>query len=217
MRLAFDVDELRGDSNPIACPPDTGLEQEVDAEFAADLVRALGGVLVLHRRRARDNAKSRWLEPAELGDHFFSQPVAEVLLVRIAGQVLERQHGQHDSRRNTRARDKERDSCDCGDDHQRDASKRQGCPAPSGRWRWRKPRFVVLQDRFLECITVPRDGADEARRGTVSKDLPNLADQVGQILFNDERVRPELVLKVCFRQRLRAVDSENLEKLERLG
>ena len=112
MSLAFNVDELHCDPNPIACPPDTGLEQEVDAEFAADLVRALGGVLVLHRRRARDNAKSRWLEPAELGDHFFSQPVAEVILVRIAGQVLERQHDQHDSRRYTRARDKERDRCE---------------------------------------------------------------------------------------------------------
>ena len=157
-------------------------------------------------------------EPAELGDHFFSQPVAEVLLVRIAGQVLERQHDQHDSRRRTRARDKERDRCDCGDDHQRDASKRQGCPAPSGRWRWRKPRFVVLQDRFVERIAVPRDGADEARRGrTVSEYLPNLADQVRQILFHDERVRPELVLKVCLRQRLRAVGHENLEQLERLG
>ena len=99
VRLAFNVDELRGYPNPIARPPETGLEQEVDAEFAADLVRALGAVFVLHRRRARDNAKSRWLEPAELRDHFFSEPVAKVLLVRIAGQVLERQHDQHDSRR----------------------------------------------------------------------------------------------------------------------
>ena len=69
----------------------------------------------------------------------------------------------------------------------------------------------------MECIAVPRDGADEARRGTVSKYLSNLADQVCQILFHDERVGPEPVLKVCLRQCLRAVGDENLEQLERLG
>ena len=217
VRLAFDVDELRCDPNPVAGPPDTALEQEVDAEFAADLVRALGGVLVLHRRRARDHAKSRWLKPAELGDHLFSKPVGEVLLVWIAGQVLERQHGQHDSRRYTRAIDKEPDRCDCSDDHQYDAAKRQGCPAPSGRRRAGRPRFLSPLDRVVECVAVTRDGADEARGRTVSEYLANLADQVRQILFNDEGVRPEPVLKVCLRQCLRAVGDQNLEQLERLG
>ncbi len=49
----------------------------------------------MHGGGAGDDAKLVGVEVPELGDHLFGQPVAEVLLVGVAAQVLEGQHRQH--------------------------------------------------------------------------------------------------------------------------
>jgi hypothetical protein len=42
----------------------------------------------------RANAEVLRLQATELGDHLFGQAIAEILLVRIARQILEREHGE---------------------------------------------------------------------------------------------------------------------------
>src|SRR5262245_43474091 len=50
--------------------------------------------------------------------------------------------------------------------------------------------------RIPKRVTEPVDCADEARmRGVVPKRLADLGDQVDEVLLDDERIRPEVILE----------------------
>ena len=138
--LSLHLDELRRDSGAIADSSKARLEQIADAELPPDLVGSLRCVLVVHRRRARDDPQSRRVDAAEDGDHLLGQPVAEVLLFGIAGQVLKRQNRQHDpTGRRGRPRDLQGKRCvAAGDQCRHSKRKRRATPdghSPSGRRR----------------------------------------------------------------------------------
>ena len=97
MTLRARVDQLCGDSQSIADSSEAGLEKILNAEFASDLVGALRRGFVVHRRRARDDSEVCGVDRAHLRNHFLGQTVTEILLLRIAGEVLEGKHGEHDA------------------------------------------------------------------------------------------------------------------------
>ena len=85
------VDELTGDTNSPAGSPDAALEDVTDAEFLGDPADVHGSSLVGEGRVARDDE-----EPAQAGqcrDDVLGDPVREVVLLRIATHVGERQDG----------------------------------------------------------------------------------------------------------------------------
>jgi hypothetical protein len=53
--------------------------------------------------------------------------------------------------------------------------------------------------------------------GIFTKSVTDLADEVGEIRFDDERVFPQTIQQHRFRQRPRPVFDQDLEQLERLG
>ena len=219
MPLGLRLNELRRDSNAIADSANARLEQIRDAELARDFVGSLRRVLVVHRRRAGDDPKSRGVGSTQMGDHLLGQPVAEVLLFGIAGQVLERQHGQHDPAAvRGRRRDEQRPRCiaDGGDESRRSKRKRGPAP-PRGSRPGPSPRLVDFCSQVAERVAVSGDGTDEARIQPVfSERFPNLTDEIRQILLDDKRIGPEPVLKLRLGQGFRSFGDENLEKLKRL-
>ena len=61
------------------------------------------------------------------------------------------------------------------------------------------------------------DGADEMwLGGVVAQRLADLGDQVDEILFHDEGIRPEVLLQRCLGECFGAVAGEHLEQLKRL-
>ena len=66
-------------------------EHRVHVQSARDLRHRLAGSLELHRGRARDDVDPAAL--AERADQLVGDPIGEVFLRRIAGEVRERQHG----------------------------------------------------------------------------------------------------------------------------
>src|SRR4030095_9074994 len=87
MSLRLRLNELRGDANAAADSPQARLEEVRDAQLPGDLVSSFRRIPVVHRRRPRDDAKSRGIRSAQMGDHLLGQAVAEVLLVGISRQV----------------------------------------------------------------------------------------------------------------------------------
>ena len=81
----FDID-----TNAIAGPADTALEEIARIEHAPDLGRCDIAPLELKARRFGRNQQVR--EAAERADHILGDPVTEVILAGITRQVLERQH-----------------------------------------------------------------------------------------------------------------------------
>ena len=91
------LNQLRCDSNPPATAPNGSFEHIVDSKLAANLGDSLPRALEHHARGSCDDAESVRIEAAQLGDHFFSQSVAEVIESLSRAQVFERQHGEHRS------------------------------------------------------------------------------------------------------------------------
>jgi hypothetical protein len=92
--LAPGFNELRGDAHAVAGAPDAALDEVVGAQRLADFGRALLGVLVEHRGMACDDTDAAGAALAELGDHLLGQPVAEKVVLRLTGEIGERQHHQ---------------------------------------------------------------------------------------------------------------------------
>ena len=91
MAAGGDIVELRRDAHAVAALADAALDHIADAELLGDLFHVDGLALVDERRVARDHE-----EPAQLrqrGDDVLADAVGEILLLRIAAHVGERQHG----------------------------------------------------------------------------------------------------------------------------
>ena len=84
-------DQLRRDPHPARGFAHAAFEHVTHAEFAADLLDVDRLALVDEGRVAGDDEQP--FEPRQTGGDVLDQPVGEILLLRIAAHVLERQHG----------------------------------------------------------------------------------------------------------------------------
>lgn len=84
------VDELGGDADAVAGADDGALDDGVDAELAGDIGERAAGTLVGHDGGSGDDAKIG--DTGELSDQLVGHTVGEVLLARIAGEVLKRKN-----------------------------------------------------------------------------------------------------------------------------
>jgi hypothetical protein len=86
--------QLSGNSDAGPGRPNAALDQVAHAQLGTNRLGAFDGLLELH---GRGDPETRWIHSAQLGDQLFGHPVADVLLVWIPRQVLEREDGQHES------------------------------------------------------------------------------------------------------------------------
>src|SRR5215469_14241660 len=84
MDLVPRTNELRGDSNLVAIASNATLKHVVHAQFLANLMDAFRSMLVHHRRGACDDSEPLRAKRSKLGNDFFGEPVAEIVLARIA-------------------------------------------------------------------------------------------------------------------------------------
>ena len=89
MRFIVDANELRGNPQLISRAPHAALQHIVHAQFTSDIRNALICSLEHHGRGPGDHAQPLGIQPAQLRNHFLSQPLAKVLLIRIGTEVLE--------------------------------------------------------------------------------------------------------------------------------
>jgi hypothetical protein len=94
--LVPDLDQLGGDPHAVRLAPRATLQDICHVQITPDLIYRRVATLVAHHRRARDDAQAVRVEPAELGDHLLGDAVRQVLLLRVTGQVNERQYRHSD-------------------------------------------------------------------------------------------------------------------------
>ena len=106
------LDQLGRDSHLSACANDGAFDERVDVQLLRDGRYWFADALVVHHGRARGHAKPA--DGGEIGDQLFRHAIGEVLLVRLAGQILERQHRDRSNlgRRGTRRRTLEPSQCE---------------------------------------------------------------------------------------------------------
>jgi hypothetical protein len=95
--LITDLDKLCADADPAASATHAAFYSVFNPQFPANLVNAFLGLLVLHHGGASNNAQPRRMQASKLSDQFFRHAIDEVLLPRVAAQILQRQHGKSDS------------------------------------------------------------------------------------------------------------------------
>ena len=84
-------DQLHGDANLLGRPANTAFNQVVDAKFRRNFTQAFDLLLESKTGVARFYNETR--EQVQMQDNAFRDTVAEILLLGVAGQVVERQHG----------------------------------------------------------------------------------------------------------------------------
>ena len=80
-------DQFGCDSDLVDRGDDRTFDNRVDPQFPRNRWHGLPGASVMHDRRPRDHAKSADLR--QIGDELLRHPVGEVLLFRVAGEILE--------------------------------------------------------------------------------------------------------------------------------
>ncbi len=85
------VDELHINPHLVASAAYRAFKDIPDAQFATDLLHIDGLALVLKRGVAGDDEQGRQF--GEVGNDVFRHAVGEIFLLRIAAQIVERQHG----------------------------------------------------------------------------------------------------------------------------
>jgi hypothetical protein len=96
MRAGFSRNKRRVDRDLVARPPHAAFEHIAYAEFTADRFRVDRLALVSESRLAGDDAVR---QVREVGGQIVSDPVSEITLLRIAAEILERQHDDRKPRR----------------------------------------------------------------------------------------------------------------------
>src|SRR6202171_5426585 len=87
----FSVNCLCSDPQLVARLPDALFNHEIGAEALAYFPDISGDTFELESRRTRNHVQSR--NARERVDHFFTDPVAKVVLFRLRTHVHKRQHG----------------------------------------------------------------------------------------------------------------------------
>ena len=86
------LDELHGDAHAVAGAEHRPFHDRVHAQLARDLGQGSTHALVLHGGGARGHAQRP--DPGEVGDQRLGHAVGEELLLRVAREVLEREHSE---------------------------------------------------------------------------------------------------------------------------
>ena len=89
MRAGCGIDELPGDAHPVCRLAHAAFEHVAHPELAADLLHVHGPALVGEARIAGDHEQPA--HARQRGDDLFHHAVGEILLLRVAAHVLERQ------------------------------------------------------------------------------------------------------------------------------
>src|SRR5260370_31407000 len=97
MGLVFAVNELCRDSRFVTVAPHTSLQHILHPKFTADLVQRLRTGLVVHYGGPSNHSEALWVQASKLGDHFFSQAVAEIVLPNVSREVLDGKNRRHKS------------------------------------------------------------------------------------------------------------------------
>jgi hypothetical protein len=84
------VDEFRADAHDVPFTAHTALDQVCNPEFGTDVTAIIFAIPELKRGSAADDLEARKLRKP--GDQIFRQPIGEVLLLRIAALVGQRQY-----------------------------------------------------------------------------------------------------------------------------
>src|SRR5258708_3108118 len=103
MSLIFDANQLCCDSEPLPRLPQAAFDYIFHAKLAADLTYRLRGVLIGHGGCARDHTQALRVDPAELSNDALRKSVADEFALHVASEILHRQDGDHDARRNRRS------------------------------------------------------------------------------------------------------------------
>ena len=90
MRAGRRVDQLRADAHPVPSFANRTFEDIAHAQFAADLFHIDRLALVGEARIAGDDEEPS--DPRQRGDDFLDHAIGEILLLRVAAHVLERQY-----------------------------------------------------------------------------------------------------------------------------
>ena len=97
MIARFGVDELHVDAHAVSAALNAALQHIADVQLAPDLLHVDGLALVGERRVARDHDRASY--PREVGREAFRDPVDEMLLLRVAADIGERQDDDREARR----------------------------------------------------------------------------------------------------------------------
>ena len=95
------VDQLDGDSNVVFAAHHRALDDRVNAELSCDLGQRRARFLVQHHRGSRDDIERGDL--CELADQCLGHTVREVLLLRVAREILKGQHRDRADRAHIRS------------------------------------------------------------------------------------------------------------------
>ncbi|TMQ70208.1 MAG: hypothetical protein E6K80_09225 [Candidatus Eisenbacteria bacterium] len=139
MAVGGGFDELGRDAHAIAGAQHRAFDDRVDAQLARDVRQRAADALEAHGGGARDDAQRPDL--GQVGDQRLGHAVGEVLLLGVAREVLEREHGD---RLDTRRR--------------RGASRRAGRDAPELQGdlaRVRPPLRILLETAQRQRFQLP--------------------------------------------------------------
>ena len=92
--LVVDLDELSGDAHALTGAAEAALQDVVRPQLPAESVDVPVGALVFPGGASRGDPQPIGFQPAELRDHLLRQPVTQIFLVRIAGEVVEGKNGE---------------------------------------------------------------------------------------------------------------------------
>ena len=97
MIARFGVDQLDVDAHAVSAALDAALEHIADVQLAPDLLQIDGLALVSEGRVAPDHERAA--NARKIGRQALGDPVDEMLLLRIAADIGERQHDDRQARR----------------------------------------------------------------------------------------------------------------------
>ena len=89
LTLVVDLDELSGDAHALTPPAEAALQNVIRSELSAELTDVPFSPLVFPRGASREDPQPIGFQPTELRNHLLGQPVTQIFLVRVAGEVVE--------------------------------------------------------------------------------------------------------------------------------
>ena len=211
------VDQLNGQADLAAFPQQAALYQGVDAEFAGDVGGRQRAVAIAQGRLPGNDLQAGMLR--ELRDQKVLQTVGVVVLLRIAGQVLQRQHGERsDVRRRRGLLRREEPVQGQASQHDGRENGRQDLSAGGSRRLLAHGRLgPVLPFEFLhgsdKTVALGAHGFEvTVGGGIISQRLAQAGHGLGQRRLADHRVAPYVIHQfLAGHQPVAVVDKVNQE------
>jgi hypothetical protein len=194
MHIGGDLDQLGRDADAVAGAGDGSFDDGVDVQLATDVLDAFPGLLVAHDAGARDHAHASHL--GEVGNERIRHAIREVGLLRISGEILERQNGDCGylgmrveladnpvPNASDVCRNQDHEGSHCGRSHQNRAPVVATCRIALGfRFeRWKVGHLtrhrLGVRHRGNESISLAREGLDKPRAlGGITQGFPQVVD-----------------------------------------